>query len=190
MTFDALVLAGGSARRMGGEDKPALLVGGVPLLDRVLAAVAGAATTVVVGPQRATSRSVLFAREDPPGGGPAAALAAGLPLVSAPWVAVLAADLPFLTPAVVDLLLAAAQDGDGALLVDDDGREQVLTGVWRTAALREAAVGDLAGAPLRRVLGALAYARVPAPADGPAPWLDCDTPQDLAAARAAPEVSA
>ncbi len=182
MSFDALVLAGGSARRMG-SDKPALLVGGVSLLDRVLAAVDAASVTVVVGPVRDTSRPVLFAREDPPGGGPAAALAAGLPLVTAPWVAVLAADLPFLTAPVVAALLAAAQGSDGAVLVDDTGREQVLTGVWRTAALRSAAVGDLAGAPLRRVLGGLAYARVPAPSGGPAPWVDCDTPEDLAAAR-------
>jgi molybdopterin-guanine dinucleotide biosynthesis protein A len=182
VSFDALVLAGGSARRMGGEDKPALLVGGQSLLDRVLGAVASASVTVVVGPQRATSRPVLWAREDPPGGGPAAALAAGLLLVEAPWVAVLAADLPFLTPAVVDLLLAAAQGSDGAVLLDDTGRDQVLTGVWRTAALREAAAGDLAGAPLRRVLGGLTCARVTAPAGGPAPWADCDTPAELAAA--------
>jgi molybdopterin-guanine dinucleotide biosynthesis protein A len=126
---------------------------------------------------------VRFAREDPPGGGPAAALAAGLPLIQAPWVAVLAADLPFLTPAVIDLLRAAADGRDGAVLVDDAGRDQVLTGVWRTAALRAAAVGDLAGEPLRRVLGGLSCARVTSPADGPAPWSDCDTPEDLAAAR-------
>ncbi|MFD9249059.1 NTP transferase domain-containing protein, partial [Streptomyces bottropensis] len=41
--FDAVVLAGGAARRLGGADKPALRVGGRALLDRVLTACAGAA---------------------------------------------------------------------------------------------------------------------------------------------------
>ncbi|WP_438949006.1 NTP transferase domain-containing protein, partial [Streptomyces harbinensis] len=34
--FDAIVLAGGAARRLGGADKAAVTVGGRPLLDRVL----------------------------------------------------------------------------------------------------------------------------------------------------------
>ncbi|MGV9756153.1 NTP transferase domain-containing protein, partial [Streptomyces tricolor] len=36
--YDAVVLAGGAARRLGGADKPGLRVGGRALLDRVLAA--------------------------------------------------------------------------------------------------------------------------------------------------------
>ncbi|MGW0901366.1 NTP transferase domain-containing protein, partial [Streptomyces goshikiensis] len=36
MTYDAIVLAGGAARRLGGVDKPALPVGARTLLDRVL----------------------------------------------------------------------------------------------------------------------------------------------------------
>ncbi|MZF89845.1 NTP transferase domain-containing protein, partial [Streptomyces sp. SID5643] len=33
--YDAVVLAGGAARRLGGADKPGVRVGGRPLLDRV-----------------------------------------------------------------------------------------------------------------------------------------------------------
>ncbi|MEU9382801.1 NTP transferase domain-containing protein, partial [Streptomyces sp. NPDC048279] len=40
--YDAIVLAGGAARRLGGADKPSVRVGGRPLLDRVLTACAGA----------------------------------------------------------------------------------------------------------------------------------------------------
>ncbi|MGW4109093.1 NTP transferase domain-containing protein, partial [Streptomyces sp. NPDC004976] len=36
--YDAVVLAGGAARRLGGADKPGVRVGGRALLDRVLAA--------------------------------------------------------------------------------------------------------------------------------------------------------
>jgi len=49
-TFDAVVLAGGSARRLGGRDKPALDVGGRSMLDAVVTACAAADRTVVVGP--------------------------------------------------------------------------------------------------------------------------------------------
>ncbi|WP_407551497.1 DUF6457 domain-containing protein [Streptomyces sp. Pv4-95] len=113
--YDTIVLAGGAARRLGGADKPALSVGGRPLLDRVLAACPDAAVTVVVGPRRPTSREVRRALEDPPGGGPLAALDAGLRQTSAPTVLVLSADLPFLTAATVrDLLAAATQSAPEA----------------------------------------------------------------------------
>ncbi|MFH8567697.1 NTP transferase domain-containing protein [Streptomyces sp. NPDC017993] len=113
--YDTIVLAGGAARRLGGADKPALSVGGRPLLDRVLAACPDAAVTVVVGPRRATSRAVVRALEDPPGGGPLAALDAGLRQTTAPTVLVLSADLPFLTAATVrDLVTAATQPADEA----------------------------------------------------------------------------
>lgn len=182
--FDAVVLAGGSGRRLGGVDKPALDVGGSTLLDRVLRAVEGAGAVVVVGPPRDLPPHVVQLREDPPGGGPAAALAAGLGAVAAPAVAVLAADLPQVSVALVTALRAAAAGHDGALLVDDDGRDQVLTGVWSTAILRAAAAGqDLHGRPLRAVLGGLDVVRVPAAGLGLRGWADCDTPQDLRRAR-------
>ncbi|WP_019356804.1 DUF6457 domain-containing protein [Streptomyces sp. AA1529] len=82
-SYTALVLAGGGARRLDGADKPAVTVGGRPLLDRVLAACGDAAATVVVGPRRPTCRPVLWAREEPPGGGPLAALQAGLDALAA-----------------------------------------------------------------------------------------------------------
>lgn len=47
--YDAIVLAGGAAKRLGGADKPGVRVGGRALLDRVLGACTGAGTTVVVG---------------------------------------------------------------------------------------------------------------------------------------------
>ncbi|MFE5736844.1 DUF6457 domain-containing protein [Streptomyces celluloflavus] len=126
--YDAIVLAGGAARRLGGADKPALSVGGRPLLDRVLAACPDAATTVVVGPGRRTRRAVVPALEDPPGGGPLAALDAGLRHTTAPTVLVLSADLPFLTRATVRALLEAATAApvatEGAAAREEDGAPQ------------------------------------------------------------------
>ncbi|MBC9727711.1 NTP transferase domain-containing protein [Streptomyces sp. TRM68367] len=132
------MLAGGSARRLGGADKPGVRVGGRALLDRVLAACAGARTTVVVADPRPTARPVTWAREEPPGGGPLAALDAGLRHTTAEHVLVLSADLPFLDERTVGRLLTAlrASGTDGALLADADGRDQPLVAAYRAPALR------------------------------------------------------
>ncbi len=181
--YDAIVVAGGAARRLGSVDKPALLLAGSSLLDHVLAAVADAERTVVVGPERDVARAVHWCREQPPGGGPVAALAAGFRHVRADVVVVLAADLPWIAPAVV-ALQAALGDGpaDAALLVDSDGRVNHLAAAWRRPALGAAlaAVGEPAGAPAHRVLAGTTYVTVLDPHG----WgRDCDTWDDLAAAR-------
>jgi molybdopterin-guanine dinucleotide biosynthesis protein A len=193
--YAAVILAGGASRRLGGADKAAVRVGGRTLLDRVLAACPDAAATVVVGPRRPTARPVRWVREDPPGGGPLPALAAGLAAVDRPVTVVLATDLPFLDRALVRTLAAPPADADGLIVADAEGRDQPLTGGYRTAALRRALSGlaaapddgetapagpyGLRGMPLRRLLPALTLRRINT--NGP---LDCDTWADIAAARA------
>ncbi|MCG7529673.1 molybdenum cofactor guanylyltransferase, partial [Streptomyces sp. OfavH-34-F] len=187
--YDAIVLAGGAASRLGGADKPGLRVGGRALLDRVLAACPDAGTTVVVGDRRATVRPVTWAREAPPGGGPLAALHAGARHTSAQNVLVLSADLPFLGADTVRALLTAATEtgAEGALCLDGEGREQPLVAVYRAEPLRRelallaAEHGGLAGLPLRLLTRELTLRRVPA---GPLASFDCDTWEDLASARA------
>ena len=184
--FDAIVLAGGGASRLGGVDKPALEVGGHSLLARVVLAVrdATAGRVVVVGPPR-PGLDVRVVREEPAGAGPVAALRAGLAEVSAPWVAVLAADMPFLEGEHLGVLLAAARpSAAGAVLVDEGGRPQWLAGCWRTSVLREA-MGEYRGGSMRGLLGPLRPVMVALPADARGrPWMDCDTPEDLWQARA------
>jgi molybdopterin-guanine dinucleotide biosynthesis protein A len=181
--FDAIVLAGGRARRLGGADKPGLDLDGVSLLDRVLGACAGAEQVVVVGPRRRTATPVCWCREEPAGAGPVAALAAGLPHVEADVVLVLAADLPWVAPAVPELLAAlAAGRSDFAALVDGSGRVNYLAAAWRRAALARAlaALGDPGGASMRALVAAAQLAPVP-DVDG---WgLDCDTWADVEDAR-------
>ena len=177
--YDALVLAGGAARRLGGVDKPALVLAGRSLLDRVLLAAMGADLTVVVGPERSVERPVVWTREDPAGDGPAAALAAGLAHVTADLVVLLAADLPFVTAEAVADLVGRVGDEDGAV-VRVDGRPQWLCSAWRTAVVTEAVRGrNLAGSSLRGVLEDLRVSWVDAAPGGT--WRDCDTPEDLAA---------
>jgi molybdopterin-guanine dinucleotide biosynthesis protein A len=183
--YAAVVLAGGRGARLGGRAKPQLVVGDRTILAAVLAAVADAEERVVVGPPQSVPDGVLVVREQPPGGGPVAALRAGLGHVTADVVAVLAGDLPFLTPELVGDLRSRLT-GDGVLVVDDAGRDQLLLGVWRTARLRAALPEVAAHVPVRRVLAPLAVRRLrPSVPDGtPPPWTDCDTPGDLDRARA------
>ncbi|KNB49170.1 DUF6457 domain-containing protein [Streptomyces caatingaensis] len=184
--YDAVVLAGGAARRLGGADKPGVRIGGRSLLDRVLGACAGAATTVVVGPRRPTARPVVWEREHPPGGGPLAALHAGLRHVTAGTVLVLSADLPFLGADAVRALVAGAGAAEGALATDADGRDQPLLAAYRTEPLRrEIALlatehGTLSGLPVRLLTTELSLARLPYHEAS----FDCDTWQDIGAARA------
>ncbi|SCE81819.1 molybdenum cofactor guanylyltransferase [Micromonospora chokoriensis] len=191
-TYAAVVLAGGAARRMGGVDKPAVPVGGRPMRDRVLAAVADATPRVLVGPVDAVPNGVWVVREDPPGGGPVAAAAAGLAVLDpdTTLVALLAADLPLLTRSAIGELLdqlgRVDPQPDGACFVDGDGRRQSLCGVWRVPALRAGLDrlaaergGSLSGAPVRALLAGLVTREVPWSGDGPPPWFDCDTDEDV-----------
>ncbi len=199
--FDTVVLAGGVAARMNGADKPGLDVGGDPMLVLVAraAAAAGTGKLIVVGPERGGAvgrglaevasslpRGLITVREAPPAAGPVSALRRGLEMVSAPWLALLAADLPFLTgrwvSALLDLAVGSGQPG--AMLADDGGRPQWLAGCWRTSQLRSAAAGS-SGDSLRGLLRPLRAALLSAAVDIRPPWQDCDSPAELARARSA-----
>ncbi|UFS93246.1 NTP transferase domain-containing protein [Nocardia huaxiensis] len=193
-TVDAIVLAGGRASRMGGVDKPAIVVGGQSMLDAALAAVAGCARTVVVGPHRPElPAEILQAQEIPAGAGPVSAIAAGVGVLEgcefpAGLIVVLAADMPFLTAHAVNELLSNARESgsDAVFAADESGRPQYLVGVWRRAALCEALnrLESLVNRPMKALV----------PVDTVTVRLagvaDCDTPDDVRHARAAAARSA
>ncbi|MFW0790132.1 NTP transferase domain-containing protein [Gordonia sp. CPCC 205333] len=141
----AIILAGGRGSRMGGVDKPSLRIGGRTLLDVALAAVSGARRIAVVGPARDLDPAILQVREDPPGSGPVFAVTAGLAALESDGtvgdydVAVLAADIPFLSAADLDTLSRARQDAraPAAFALDSSGQMQYLVGMWRGSALRD-----------------------------------------------------
>ncbi|MGW3484433.1 molybdenum cofactor guanylyltransferase, partial [Rhodococcus indonesiensis] len=181
---EAVIVAGGRATRMGGVDKPALVVGGRRLLDIALAAVAGCRRVTVVGPRRDDlDPAVIQVQERPAGAGPVAALAAAG--VHESVVLTLAADLPFLTADTVTALVEALRGNtgsDAAFAIDNSGRIQYLLAAWRGPALAGhlAALGsDPANQPMKALLPER-YVTVPV-----AGTADCDTPQELAQARAA-----
>ncbi|WP_040797884.1 molybdenum cofactor guanylyltransferase, partial [Nocardia higoensis] len=190
-TADAIVLAGGRASRMGGVDKPGLVIGGRSMLDAALAAVAGCARTVVVGPPRPNlAPQIRQVREAPAGSGPVAAIEAGLAELGgsgAALVAVLAADMPFLTAEAIDELCerATRSGADAVFAADSDGRPQYLVGVWRRSALRAALDGldSVVNQPMKAIVPARTEI-VELSGAVQASLADCDTPEELRRARA------
>lgn len=186
--FDAIVLAGGRASRLGGAAKPLLEVNGVSLLSRTITAArdAGAGRVIVAGEPVLEDALIEWVREDPPFGGPVAAILASLSRVEAEWTLVLACDLPGVERALALLPLDAPDVlslTDGAHLTDASGRSQWLTAIYRTSALRDAAasVPDAGrNAPVRLLVGGLRLSAVPAPE---AATHDVDTWEDLEWAR-------
>lgn len=169
--WGAVVLAGGTAARMGGVDKASIELGGRSLLTWALDAVAEADEVVVVGDPVPTERPVTFTREDPSYGGPAAAVLAGVDAFARRpgYVAIIAVDMPRLTRQTLARLRGAAAtepQAEGAVLVGADGRRQ-LAMVLDVAALDRARPpsGDEFGLPLHKLLGSLALIGVAAESD-------------------------
>jgi molybdopterin-guanine dinucleotide biosynthesis protein A len=180
--FDAIVLSGGRGARMGGA-KPERRLAGWPLLDHVLLALSGASRRVVVGPVRRGLGQPEFAEEDPPGAGPVAGIAAALDAISSPYVAVMAADVPFVRSALGELRtqLRNQPARDVAALIDVSGRVNYLASLWRTSSLRLAIaeLGDPKGLAVRALYEKAEITMVP---DFDEVGADVDTPNDLALA--------
>ena len=146
-----IVLAGGRSSRLaaGGIDPPggkaSLLLGGIPLLARVVAAVGAVATrTVVVAapgqPLPALPAGVGVIRDSRPGSGPLAALADGLaalaPVPPVERVVVVSCDVPLVAPPLLRLLLDRLGEEPGArwwVVPEVGGHLQVLLSVLRPA---------------------------------------------------------
>jgi molybdenum cofactor guanylyltransferase len=103
----ALILAGGRATRFGGIAKHEIVVEGRTIFERQVAVLAPRVAEIIVSSAQpiAGYRTVADAVSD---GGPLAGIAAGLAAASTPWLLVVAGDMPYITPSVVDLLVTAS----------------------------------------------------------------------------------
>lgn len=190
LQWNAVVLAGGRASRLGGVAKPLIEVGGRSMLATAIAAADGAQRVVAVG-RVPVPPGVLQTVEDPPYGGPAAALSAGLATLdgSAPWTLVLASDLPGADQAVPLLLGAAAEEPttdppvDGICFRDLEGYPQWLLAIYRSSALQRAVDAvETRDLSMRQLLAPLTLRFLPGHPDLTG---DCDTWADVYAANAA-----
>jgi molybdenum cofactor guanylyltransferase len=158
------ILAGGRARRLGGVPKGLLLREGRPLLSHLLDLAPAFDDVLLVTPDPVPYRAfgvrtvgdVVLDRGAPGG------VHAALVQARTPWVLAVAADMPFVTRPVVDLLLSERGREQDAVGFEVEGRLEPLLACYRTT-LAPAWGAALASGPSFRTLWAMARARVLGP---------------------------
>jgi len=192
-----LVLAGGLARRMGGGDKARIEIGGVPILDRVLATLSAQCTGIIINangdPTRFADTGLKVVADSVPDfAGPLAGILAGLDWLAKQkngieWIVSVPGDCPFLPDDLVERLHQARRKmGAGVPLAcaRSGERRHPVVGLWPLALredLRKALVGD----GIRKIEAWTAQHGV-AIADWPDqpvdPFFNINTPEDAACA--------
>ena len=190
-----VILAGGSARRMGGGDKCLLPVGGRPILARIAGRLAPQCGRLLLNANGDARRFADFGLEvvpdtAPGSAGPLAGLLAAFDRVAAAYpqasdIVTVPGDTPFI-PADLVARLREARAGGGARIAcaASGGRTHPTAALWPVA-IREPL--RLAFAEGERRIGRFAAAQGlvevewPSPPD---PFLNVNTPADLAAAEA------
>lgn len=135
----ALVLAGGLARRMGGQDKGLVPLAGRTMVEHVLERIRPQVARVLINANRNAERYAAFGHPvigDSPGGflGPLAGIASALPHVTTEYVLTVPCDAPLLVPDLARRLLAACHAaGAEAAVADDGARLQPVFLLLRTA---------------------------------------------------------
>jgi molybdenum cofactor guanylyltransferase len=120
------ILAGGESSRMG-RDKAVLELDGVPLIVRVARLVESVAgKPIVVGaPERFSALGLEVVADDWPAAGPLGGIATALRASRARWNLIVACDLPYLTAAWLEALVARAlaSEADAVLPMNERGAE-------------------------------------------------------------------
>ncbi|HLF28607.1 MAG TPA: molybdenum cofactor guanylyltransferase [Anaerolineae bacterium] len=112
-----IILAGGQSRRMG-VDKAFIVFQGQTLIERVLDVLRATCEEIVIVANDAQPYARFAARvvpDTPPDFGPLAGLHAGLRAMRAELGVVVAVDMPFLSPALLRALIAAAEGWDAVI---------------------------------------------------------------------------
>jgi molybdopterin-guanine dinucleotide biosynthesis protein A len=188
MSIAALILAGGQGSRLGYVDKAFLDLDDRPLVARLLERLAPQVDTIAISANGDPSRfapwpqPVLGDSPDHAGKGPLAGLAAGLAWaeqIGAATLLTVPVDTPF---APLNLVAALSP---AAAVACHGGRQHHLVAHWPVT-VRPALERFLSAPGAHRVRDALALcAARPVAFPGPIdPFLNINTPEDLAAARA------
>jgi molybdopterin-guanine dinucleotide biosynthesis protein A len=122
MLWDAHILAGGRARRLGGDDKGALVVGDRRILERQIAALEHRAARIVIvgGPERDIG-GVEVIPDSLPDIGALGGLYTALVNATSERTLVMACDMPFVTGPFLEYLATVGRDCDMTVPRDDRG---------------------------------------------------------------------
>jgi len=123
----AVILAGGRAARMGGQDKGLIRISGRPIVDRVASQLSTQVTTVLINANRnidqyqqlghtvVTDRLENFQ-------GPLAGMAAALNIIESDWLLTAPCDGPFLAKDYAHKMRHCAAENNVQLAVASDGK--------------------------------------------------------------------
>ena len=183
----AIIMAGGDSSRMG-RDKANLALGEKTLLQSVAATMQQLFPQVIVSVRQPRAGIDLpQVCDEESDGGPLAGLVASLGKISTPWAFMVACDMPFVVPEVVELL-AGYRSGHQAVVPVVHGHPQPLAAFYAAsclAQLRASLAAERKG--LRDVLQQLDVRYVDEAGmlqvdPHLRSFFDLDTPQDIAAA--------
>jgi molybdenum cofactor cytidylyltransferase len=191
----AIVLAAGQSRRMGGPNKLLAEIAGQPLVRRVVGEVLGSQArphVVVTGHQRERVEAALaglpvaFAHNPDFAEGLSTSVKAGIAALppDVDGAIVCLGDMPRIDAALIDRLSAAFDPEKGALIVVptfEGKRGNPVIWARRFFAELTALHGDVGA---RHLIGTYADAVVEVPVENRAVFVDVDTPDALAAAKA------
>lgn len=144
-----VIIAGGRSTRFGDVDKAVAELAGVPMIRRVADRLAGTIDHLVVNCREDQVEAIeaalagqqlppAFAVDPEPDLGPMAGIRNGLRAAPTEYAVVVACDMPFVAPALVDHLFDRADGHDAAVPVSDDGWYQTTQAVYRAGAMVEA----------------------------------------------------
>ena len=143
-----IILCGGEGRRMGGVDKPLLLLQGQPLVAHVIRQLRPQVGGLLLIANRSRTEYAAFGvpilSDTVPGLGPLGGLHTALQAVTTPTLFVCPGDAPHLAPELVPRLQAALTPGIEAAYPHDGTREQPLFLLARST-IRPALQGYLDG---------------------------------------------
>lgn len=187
-----VILAGGAGTRLGGVNKALVEVGGRRVIDRLLDALRPLGAEIVIVNNDGSLAGLPGTRvvtDVEPGAGALMGLYSGLRAVSTPLATVTACDMPFVSTAVLRVLIALAPGYDAVVPLVDE-RPEPLHAVYRTSCLPAIEAALAAGRKrLIAFFDAVRVRYVPQAAlrewdpDGRS-FLNINRPDDLAAARA------
>jgi molybdopterin-guanine dinucleotide biosynthesis protein A len=140
-----VVIAGGYATRFGDGDKAVADLAGVPMLRRVADRLAPVVDRLVVNCRREQvpriepvladyDHPVDLAEDPEPDQGPMAGIRTGLRAVDSEYAVVVACDMPYVSPALVEYLFERAAGYDAAIPKVGDGWYQTTQAVYRADA--------------------------------------------------------
>ena len=162
-----VIVAGGRSTRFGDVDKAVATLAGTPMVRRVADRLGGVIDELVVNCREdqvaaiddalaGYPHDVRFAPDPDPDEGPMAGIRTGLAAAGSEYAAVVACDMPFVEPALVEFLFGRAAGHDAAVPRLDDGWFQTTQAVYRASTMAAACEEALADGE-RRIVAAFDY---------------------------------